>query len=153
MESRSIFPPAVDPCLTFSVRHGRRKPLYIVCAYNNSIQLASWHATNAHHRVWYAGSPMAFLLRRSGLWKLLAVTTVLIIARALFSSHDSTPTSLPQYHGYNVLERVTGMDKTLNVHKHRFLQARVGRDNRRDIFDDLIMDGVRDYWERFQVPM
>lgn len=45
------------------------------------------------------------------------------------------------------------MDKTLNVHKHRFLQARVGRDNTPDIFDDLIMDGVRDHWERFQLPI
>jgi len=96
---------------------------------------------------------MAFFLRRSGLWKLLAVAAIFIIARSLFTPHDSTPSSISQYQGYNVLERVTGMDKTLNVHKHRFLQARVGRDNRPDILDDLIMDGVRDHWERFQLPM
>ncbi|KAG6336417.1 hypothetical protein ID866_2660 [Astraeus odoratus] len=95
---------------------------------------------------------MAFLLRRSALAKLFAVATTFVIARSLFSSHDP-PSSVSQYHSYNVLERVTGMDKSLNVHKHRFLQARMGRDDRPDIFDDLIADGARDYWERFQVPI
>ncbi|KAI6014498.1 glycosyltransferase family 69 protein [Pisolithus microcarpus] len=95
---------------------------------------------------------MTFLLRRGALAKFFAVATVLVLARSLFSPQDSASSSATQYRGYNVLERVTGVDRSLNVQKHKFLQARVGRDERHDIFDDLITDGVRDYWSRFQLP-
>ncbi|KAI6022044.1 glycosyltransferase family 69 protein [Pisolithus marmoratus] len=96
---------------------------------------------------------MAFLQKRGILAKFFAVATALVLARSLFFPQDPAPSSTAQYRGYNVLERVTGVDRSLNVQKHKFLQARVGRDERPDIFDDLVTDGVRDYWNRFQFPI
>ncbi|OBZ73255.1 hypothetical protein A0H81_07012 [Grifola frondosa] len=52
----------------------------------------------------------------------------------------------------NVLDLVTRSDKPLDARKHKFLQARMGRDERPDLFTDVIQSGVRDYWERFQKP-
>ncbi|KAF5331880.1 hypothetical protein D9611_008839 [Ephemerocybe angulata] len=53
---------------------------------------------------------------------------------------------------HNFIERATRPDKTLNVQKHPFLQARMGRDERDDAYNELIYNGVQDYWERFQLP-
>lgn len=44
-------------------------------------------------------------------------------------------------------------DKHLDAHKFPFLQARFGRDNRPDLFDDEIEDGILDFWTRFQKPL
>ena len=57
-----------------------------------------------------------------------------------------------QIQGHNFIERATRSDKSLNVQRHPFLQARMGRDEREDIFSNLINNGVHDYWERFQLP-
>lgn len=57
-----------------------------------------------------------------------------------------------QIQGHNFIERATRSDKSLNVQRHPFLQARMGRDEKEDIFSNLIRNGVRDYWERFQLP-
>ena len=54
---------------------------------------------------------------------------------------------------HNVLERVTLADKTLDVQRHPFLQARMGRDDRDDIMAGWVRNGVRDYWDRFQKPL
>ncbi|KAF9221050.1 glycosyltransferase family 69 protein [Gyrodon lividus] len=96
---------------------------------------------------------MALVPRRNSLAKLFAALGLLLTVHLLLSSSpEAAPSSTSEYQGYNVLQRVTGLDKTLNVQKHKFMQRRMGRDARPDIFDDLIAGGVRDYWARFQVP-
>ena len=39
------------------------------------------------------------------------------------------------------------------MQKHRFLQSRIGRDEREDLMSDVVRNGVNDYWERFQLPL
>ncbi|CAL1702469.1 unnamed protein product [Somion occarium] len=51
-----------------------------------------------------------------------------------------------------VLDLVTRAEKGLDARKHKFLQVRMGRDEREDLFGDVIRDGTLDYWERFQKP-
>ena len=101
---------------------------------------------------------MILSLRRRSLTRLLFLFFVGACVRYIFFS-STTPSSVSFYRskpneilGYNVLERVTRLDKTLNVQKHRFLQVRMGRDERDDLFGDVVRNGVRDYWERFQKP-
>ncbi|KIK82438.1 hypothetical protein PAXRUDRAFT_14732 [Paxillus rubicundulus Ve08.2h10] len=93
---------------------------------------------------------MAFPLRLARLFAALGI--LLTVHLLLSTSSETTPSSISEYQGYNVLQRVTGLDQTLNVQKHKFMQWRIGRDARPDIFDDLIAGGVGDYWRRFQVP-
>ncbi|KAG8993188.1 Cryptococcal mannosyltransferase 1 [Tulasnella sp. 427] len=73
----------------------------------------------------------------------------IIILRALFG-----PSSHPKHviREHNVLERVTLADKTLDVQRHPFLQARMGRDDRDDLLSGWVKNGLRDYWERMQLP-
>ncbi|OSX62880.1 hypothetical protein POSPLADRAFT_1046270 [Postia placenta MAD-698-R-SB12] len=52
----------------------------------------------------------------------------------------------------NVLDLVARSDKPLDARKYKFLQARMGRDERKDLFHDVIRSGVLDFWERFQKP-
>ncbi|WVR08492.1 hypothetical protein IAU60_005547 [Kwoniella sp. DSM 27419] len=72
-----------------------------------------------------------------------------LIVRAVFFSGSSTPEEI-QSHG--VLERVLMNDKYLDVSKYPFLQARQGRDDRPDMFDQEVSDGLMDFWTRFQKP-
>ncbi|KDQ08385.1 glycosyltransferase family 69 protein [Botryobasidium botryosum FD-172 SS1] len=73
----------------------------------------------------------------------------LYIVRSLFFGSSSTPPHEVQHLG--VIDRVTWADK-LDVQRHPFLQARIGRDEREDIMSDVVSNGVWDYWERFQLP-
>ena len=50
------------------------------------------------------------------------------------------------------MDYVTRSDKQLDARKLQFLQVRMGRDDRPDLFSNIIDDGVQDYWERFQKP-
>jgi hypothetical protein len=94
---------------------------------------------------------MAFSLhiRRQSLTRLIFFGFFILTFRFFFSA--STPTH--EIRAHNVLERVTRKDKTLDVQRHAFLQVRIGRDERDDFMKRTIMDGVRDYWERFQRPL
>ena len=47
---------------------------------------------------------------------------------------------------------MTRSDKTLDVQRHPFLQARLGRDDNEDLLSGVIKDGVADFWEHFQKP-
>jgi len=79
---------------------------------------------------------------------------VILCAKLIIIPRSSSASLDPSaFEAYNVFERVTGVDKVLNVRKHKFLQARMGRDVRNDIFDDIIANGVEDYWNRFQMPL
>ncbi|RSH85180.1 capsular associated protein [Saitozyma podzolica] len=74
---------------------------------------------------------------------------VILLLRAVFFS-GSPPAEEIQSHG--VLERVLINDKYLDVSKYPFLQSRLGRDERPDLFDQEISDGIWDFWSRFQKP-
>lgn len=51
-----------------------------------------------------------------------------------------------------MLERVLMPEKYLDVYKYPFLQSRIGRDDRPDLFDEEVADGIWDFWTRFQKP-
>ena len=100
---------------------------------------------------------MVFSLRRRSLSRILWIACLGVFFRLTLFSSSSSPTSFysldsNEIQEHNVLERVTRPDKTLNVQKHKFLQVRMGRDDREDLLDDVIKNGVSDYWERFQKP-
>lgn len=100
---------------------------------------------------------MALSLRRRSLSRLLFVLALAFFVRLFFfsssqSSTSSTASNYREIEEHGVLERVTHADKTLNVQKHKFLQVRMGRDEREDLLSDVVQNGVRDYWDRFQKP-
>lgn len=77
------------------------------------------------------------------------------LVRLIFFS-SATPSKSSESHQikeHNFIERATRPDKSLNVQKHSFLQARVGRDEREDIFNGLVYEGIMDYWTRLQLPL
>jgi hypothetical protein len=96
---------------------------------------------------------MAFISRRHLLAKVLIALALILGAKLVLSPHSSSSLEPSVFQSYNVFERVTGVDKILNVRKHKFLQGRTGRDVRKDILDDVIANGVTDYWNRFQAPL
>ncbi|KAG6901179.1 hypothetical protein C0995_015736 [Termitomyces sp. Mi166 len=91
---------------------------------------------------------MLLFLRRRSLSRLLAVIAFAFLTRYLFSSSESTSYQ-QEIKKHNIIERATRPDKSLNVQKHRFLQARMGRDDRDDLLREVILNGVQDWWERF----
>ncbi|KAJ2932693.1 hypothetical protein H1R20_g4389, partial [Candolleomyces eurysporus] len=101
-------------------------------------------------------------LRRRSISRLLFFVAVFFLVYILFfsssSSLDGTAKGKRKGRGdyqikeHNFIERATRPDKSLNVQKHPFLQARMGRDERDDMFNELIYNGQQDYWERFQMP-
>ncbi|KAK7027344.1 hypothetical protein VNI00_015307 [Paramarasmius palmivorus] len=107
---------------------------------------------------------MALSFRRRSFHRLFLIAGVILFFRLTFFSSSSTSTSLSQYSSHNnraheieehnFIERNTRPDKTLNVQRHKFLQARMGRDEKLE--DDWLMGvvrgGMEDYWERLQVP-
>ena len=98
---------------------------------------------------------MASAFRRRTLVRFFLLATVSLIVRFTFfpSQHPEVSKSQSnQIQGHNFIERATRTDKSLNVQRHPFLQARMGRDEKEDIFSNLVHTGVRDYWERFQRP-
>jgi hypothetical protein len=101
---------------------------------------------------------MSLTLRRRSISRIIFVFVTVLVVRFFFFSGSTPsssfrPSSNPhEIQEHNVLERVTRGDKTLNVQRHKFLQARVGRDERDDLFGDVIRNGVNDFWDRFQKP-
>ncbi|CAK5278734.1 unnamed protein product [Mycena citricolor] len=93
-----------------------------------------------------------FSLRRRNLSRVAFIAACAFLVRWLFFSSSSISGSASQIQEHNFIERATRPDKSLNVQKHRFLQARMGRDEREELMGDVIQNGMMDYWERFQVP-
>ncbi|KIP02075.1 hypothetical protein PHLGIDRAFT_130939 [Phlebiopsis gigantea 11061_1 CR5-6] len=101
---------------------------------------------------------MAIALRRRSLIRIAIFLAGVALFRFLISR--STSTSVSSFYGsdpeqiqkHGVLDLVTRGEKSLDARKHKFLQVRVGRDERPDLFSDTISDGITDYWERFQKP-
>ena len=104
---------------------------------------------------------MAIALRRRSLVRIFLFAGFVLIVRFLVL-HPSSPaassvkalySSDPQeIKKHGVLDLVTRGEKLLDARKHTFLQVRMGRDERDDLFSDIIKDGYMDYWERFQEP-
>ena len=103
---------------------------------------------------------MALVIRRRTLLRVLFFAAIGLFVKLFFFSHDDSH-SVSSFYGsvdpneirkQNVLDLVTGSDKQLDARKLGFLQVRMGRDDRPDLFSDIIDDGVQDYWERFQKP-
>ncbi|KAJ7725967.1 glycosyltransferase family 69 protein [Mycena metata] len=93
-------------------------------------------------------------LRRRSLSRVFFIAVCAFVVRWIFFS---SPTSAAGYASHqikehNFIERATRPDKSLNVQKHQFLQARMGRDERDELMGAQIRNGVDDYWERFQMP-
>ncbi|KAJ2986324.1 hypothetical protein NUW54_g9813 [Trametes sanguinea] len=103
---------------------------------------------------------MAVAIRRRTVLRILALAGFAFLVKLLVSSPASSrsvsgfysPSDPKEIRKQNVLDIVTGADKQLDARKYEFLQARLGRDERPDLFTDIINDGVEDYWERFQKP-
>ncbi|EIM85159.1 uncharacterized protein STEHIDRAFT_60534 [Stereum hirsutum FP-91666 SS1] len=93
---------------------------------------------------------MAFLFRRRNATRIITVASLVLLAKVIFTSPP--PAQTQEIQEQNVLDLVSRSDNVLDVRRHKFLQTRMGRDEGQDIFSDIVMNGVDDYWERFQKP-
>lgn len=91
-------------------------------------------------------------LRRRTWTRLALVALLLYFLKQIFYS-PRNPSRQKEIKHHNVLELVTRADKILDVHKHDFLQVRLGRDERPDLFSEVVRNGVYDFWTRFQLPL
>lgn len=106
------------------------------------------------------------VVRRRNLSRLLLFIAIAVLCRLLFfnSSSPFSPSISPrsfdtsralEIEELGFFERVTHADRSLNVQKHKFLQARMGRDgDERDgeFLEETIREGVKHYWDNFQWP-
>ncbi|KAJ7074464.1 glycosyltransferase family 69 protein [Mycena amicta] len=92
-------------------------------------------------------------LRRRSFTRVVFIAAFAFVARWLFFSSSSSAANAKAHEirEHNFIERAR-QDKSLNVQRHRFLQARMGRDERDELMGDIIRNGADDYWERFQLP-
>jgi hypothetical protein len=104
---------------------------------------------------------MAITLRRRSLIRLILFAGCLVILRLFIVSSSSTRSTVTSLYGSDpteiqkqgVFDLVSRGGKALDARKHKFLQVRMGRDERPDLFTNTIDDGVADYWDRFQKPL
>ena len=91
-----------------------------------------------------------FPFRRRSVGRVLVFVALGFVIRYIFGSGASNGDEILEH---NVIERVvTRSDKTLDVQRHPFLQARLGRDDSEDLLSGVIKDGVADFWEHYQKP-
>ncbi|TFK80215.1 hypothetical protein K466DRAFT_667775 [Polyporus arcularius HHB13444] len=98
---------------------------------------------------------MALVVRRRTVVRVLVLAALALAFKLLVapSSNAATASVDPtEIRKRNVLDLAFRSDKLLDARKHPFLQVRMGRDDRPDLFNDLVDHGVQDYWERFQKP-
>ena len=103
---------------------------------------------------------MALVIRRRTIVRVLIFAALGLLFKLLVTSPSDASAVSSFYRSadpkeirkQNVLDLVTRSDKQLDARKHEFLQVRMGRDDRPDLFSDMIDHGVEDYWERFQKP-
>ncbi|KAJ7334655.1 glycosyltransferase family 69 protein [Mycena albidolilacea] len=94
-------------------------------------------------------------LRRRSLSRVFFIAVCAFAVRWLFFTPSAVSASSYASHQikeHNFIERATRPDKSLNVQRHPFLQARMGRDERGELMGTEIRNGEADYWERFQMP-
>jgi hypothetical protein len=95
---------------------------------------------------------LIMFLRRRNLTRIFILLTVPVLFRLILSSSLFQLNDPHEILENNVLDIVTRSGKGLDARKHKFLQVRIGRDERRDIFDDVIRNGALDFWARYQKP-
>ncbi|TFK68893.1 glycosyltransferase family 69 protein [Pluteus cervinus] len=98
---------------------------------------------------------MAVLWRRRSLSRIFYIVVFGTFVRfAFYPTQTPAPVSsrAHQIQEHNFIERATLPDKSLNVQKHRFLQARIGRDEREEVLGRVIQSAIHDFWGRFQLP-
>ena len=96
---------------------------------------------------------MAFNIRRRNLTRVVLALGFALVVR--FFVVSSTPSYSPNDHeiqGSNMLDLVSRPDNVLDVRRYKFLQSRVGRDEKPDLLGDIVTNGVKDFWERLQKP-
>jgi hypothetical protein len=91
-------------------------------------------------------------LRRRNLTRFFIILAVPFIFRLFLSSSFFQLSDPHEIIENNVLDIVTRSGNGLDARKHKFLQVRMGRDDRPDILDDVIRNGALDYWDRYQKP-
>ena len=94
---------------------------------------------------------MAISLRRRSLSRVFWFILILVAVRYLFFTPSTSES--PQIRRQGMLEIVAGGDKQLDVQRHDFLQARMGRDERPDFLGALINEGTETFWTRYQIPL
>lgn len=83
----------------------------------------------------------------------LAIRVALFITGVLlFRSIFSKPQKTKEIQSHGMFQRVLMADRYLDTAKHPWLQSRIGRDDRPDMFDEEISDGIWDFWTRYQKP-
>jgi len=92
-------------------------------------------------------------LRRRSLSRIAIILLIPLGLRFYLKSSWFTTTDPSEIQENNVLDIVTGSGALLDARKHKFLQVRIGRDERSDMFSDVISNGLLDYWSRFQKPL
>ena len=92
-------------------------------------------------------------LRRRSLSRILIILLIPLGLHFYLKSSWFTTTDPSEIQENNVLDIVTGSGDLLDARKHKFLQVRIGRDERSDMFSDVISNGLLDYWARFQKPL
>lgn len=119
---------------------------------------------SAGFHIWtYPGLHLAVTMapRRRTLTRFLFALALAFLLRLLFfpssnidnaTTHHLDRSRSHHIKQHNIMQRATRPDRSLNVQKHRFLQARMGRDEPREIMADAVTDGMWDWWERFQIP-
>lgn len=97
---------------------------------------------------------MAISVRRRSLGRVFFAFLLIFFVRVLFFSTPSVPTLARQAKDVEIQEQglFEGIGTNFDVQSHSWLQSRMGRDERQDIFSGVVRDGVDDYWERWQVP-
>jgi hypothetical protein len=97
---------------------------------------------------------MALGLRRRNLTRLFILISAVVLIRLATSSNSSPSRAKKslEIQSHGVLDFVHGSENILDARRHSFLQSRVGRDEREDLMNDIVRNGVDDYWERFQKP-
>lgn len=94
---------------------------------------------------------MAITLRRRTLQRIFFFGVFVVFLRLVLPR--SNPEEVHEIKEHGVLERVVPFSgSSLDVKRHKWLQARMGRDERPDILDTYVFNGIRDYWDRFQKP-
>jgi len=92
-------------------------------------------------------------LRRRSLSRILVILVIPLGLHFYLRSSWYKTADPSEIQENNVLDIVTGSGGALDARKHKFLQVRIGRDERPDMFSDVISNGLMDYWIRFQKPL
>ncbi|EIN04474.1 glycosyltransferase family 69 protein [Punctularia strigosozonata HHB-11173 SS5] len=105
---------------------------------------------------------MALSFRRRSLTRVAYIVGLAIVARLLviYTSSSSSGQDDLEIREQNYLDKIrvagvgglTGAGGALDVQRHKFLQVRLGRDEREDMLDKEVRDGYLDFWQRYEMP-